>query len=66
MTKGRAIQNLLNIDSDDVVTAYLRVKNLMIPSSLIAIMCCSVQRMASLKDFVGTNTHGLARMVLMR
>ena len=26
--KGRAIQNLLNIDSDDVVTAYLRVKNL--------------------------------------
>lgn len=27
-SKGRAIQNLLNIDSDDVVTAYLRVKNL--------------------------------------
>ena len=26
--KGRAIQNLLNIDSDDNVTAYLRVKNL--------------------------------------
>ena len=26
--KGRAIQNLLNIDPDDVVTAYLRVKNL--------------------------------------
>ena len=26
--KGRAIQNLLSIDSDDVVTAYLRVKNL--------------------------------------
>ena len=26
--KGRAIQNLLNIDSDDVVTAYLRVKSL--------------------------------------
>lgn len=26
--KGRAIQNLLNIDSNDVVTAYLRVKNL--------------------------------------
>ncbi|EJX00003.1 DNA topoisomerase, ATP-hydrolyzing,subunit A [gut metagenome] len=26
--KGRAIQNLLNIDSDDMVTAYLRVKNL--------------------------------------
>ena len=26
--KGRAIQNLLNIDSDDVVTSYLRVKNL--------------------------------------
>ena len=26
--KGRAIRNLLNIDSDDVVTAYLRVKNL--------------------------------------
>lgn len=26
--KGRAIQNILNIDSDDVVTAYLRVKNL--------------------------------------
>lgn len=27
-SKGRAIQNLLNIDSDDSVTAYLRVKNL--------------------------------------
>lgn len=27
-SKGRAIQNLLNIDSDDVVNAYLRVKNL--------------------------------------
>ncbi|MCF2576614.1 DNA gyrase subunit A [Phocaeicola barnesiae] len=27
-SKGRAIQNLLNIDSDDMVTAYLRVKNL--------------------------------------
>ena len=27
-SKGRAIQNLLNIDSDDVVTEYLRVKNL--------------------------------------
>lgn len=27
-SKGRAIQNLLNIDTDDKVTAYLRVKNL--------------------------------------
>lgn len=27
-SKGRAIQNLLNIDSDDCVTAYLRIKNL--------------------------------------
>ena len=27
-SKGRAIQNLLNIESDDKVTAYLRVKNL--------------------------------------
>lgn len=27
-SKGRAIQNLLNIDSNDSVTAYLRVKNL--------------------------------------
>lgn len=27
-SKGRAIQNLLNIDSDDEVNAYLRVKNL--------------------------------------
>ena len=27
-SKGRAIQNLLNIETDDVVTAYLRVKNL--------------------------------------
>lgn len=27
-SKGRAIQNLLNIESGDVVTAYLRVKNL--------------------------------------
>ncbi|MDR0989700.1 MAG: DNA gyrase subunit A [Prevotellaceae bacterium] len=27
-SKGRAIQNLLNIDSDDSVNAYLRVKNL--------------------------------------
>ncbi len=27
-SKGRAIQNLLNIDADDAVTAYLRVKNL--------------------------------------
>lgn len=27
-SKGRAIQNLLNIDSDDKVNAYLRVKNL--------------------------------------
>ena len=27
-SKGRAIQNLLNIDPDDNVTAYLRVKNL--------------------------------------
>ncbi len=27
-SKGRAIQNLLNIDSDDTVTAYLRVKSL--------------------------------------
>ena len=27
-SKGRAIQNLLNLDSDDSVTAYLRVKNL--------------------------------------
>ena len=28
ISKGRAIQNLLNIDSDDAVTAYLRVKTL--------------------------------------
>ena len=28
IAKGRVIQNLLNIDSDDVVTAYLRVKSL--------------------------------------
>ncbi len=28
VSKGRAIQNLLNIDSDDSVTAYLRVKSL--------------------------------------
>lgn len=27
-SKGRAIQNLLNIEPDDMVTAYLRVKNL--------------------------------------
>ena len=27
-SKGRAIQNLLNIESDDAVTAYVRVKNL--------------------------------------
>jgi len=27
-SKGRAIQNMLNIDSDDEVTAYVRVKNL--------------------------------------
>lgn len=27
-SKGRAIQNLLNIDADDSVTAYVRVKNL--------------------------------------
>ncbi|MEG1545912.1 MAG: DNA gyrase C-terminal beta-propeller domain-containing protein, partial [Bacteroides sp.] len=27
-TKGRAIQNLLNIDSDDAVNAFVRVKNL--------------------------------------
>ena len=27
-SKGRAIQNLLNIDSEDAVNAYLRVKNL--------------------------------------
>ena len=27
-SKGRAIQNLFNIDADDAVTAYLRVKNL--------------------------------------
>jgi DNA gyrase subunit A len=27
-SKGRAIQNLLNIDSDDNVTAFIRVKNL--------------------------------------
>ena len=27
-SKGRAIQNLLNIDADDAVNAYLRVKNL--------------------------------------
>ena len=27
-SKGRAIQNLLNIDADDTVTAYLRVKSL--------------------------------------
>ena len=27
-SKGRAIQNLLNIDADDAVTAYLRVKSL--------------------------------------
>jgi DNA gyrase subunit A len=31
-SKGRAIQNLLNIDSDDAVTAYLRVKNLNDPN----------------------------------
>ena len=29
--KGRAIQNLLNIDADDAVNAYLRVKNLSDP-----------------------------------
>ena len=27
-SKGRAIQNLLNIDSDDIVTAFIRVKTL--------------------------------------
>ncbi len=31
-TKGRAIQNLLNIDSDDKLNAFIRVKNLQDPS----------------------------------
>ena len=31
-TKGRAIQNLLNIDADDKVTAFIRVKNLQDPA----------------------------------
>ncbi len=43
-SKGRAIQNLLNIDSDDAVNAYLRVKSLMIENISTVIMYCSVQR----------------------
>ena len=43
-SKGRAIQNLLNIDSDDNVTAYLRVKNLDDSEFINNHMYCSVPR----------------------
>ena len=34
-SKGRAIQNLLNIDSDDAITAFVRVKTLTISIAII-------------------------------
>ena len=48
-SKGRAIQNLLNIDSDDNVTAYLRVKSLEDSSLSIATMYYSVLRKGVIK-----------------
>ena len=42
--KGRAIQNLLNIDADDKIQAFIDSQLLRIQSSLTHIICCSVLR----------------------
>lgn len=64
--KGRAIQNLLNIDSDDVVTAYLRVKNLNDTEFINSHYVLFCTKNGVIKRLCWNNTHGLARMVLMR
>lgn len=45
-SKGRAIQNMLNIDSDDKVNAFIRVNSYKNLSIIIPIILCSVPKTA--------------------
>ena len=62
-SKGRAIQNLLNIDSDDSVTAYLRVRAWMTLNILIVITYYSVRRRVLSRRHCLNNIHARVRMV---
>lgn len=42
-SKGRAIQNMLNIESDDKVNAFIRVKNYKTPNTICLITYYSVR-----------------------
>ncbi|MEG1617683.1 MAG: DNA gyrase subunit A [Bacteroidales bacterium] len=63
-TKGRAIQNLLNIDSDDKVNAFIRVKNLQDPdyNSIHSLLFCTKRgliKKTSLEAYSRPRTNGI-------
>ena len=60
-SKGRAIQNLLNIEPDDVVTAYLRVKNLNDTEFINSHYCSSAPRTVSSRRHCWNNIPVRAR-----
>jgi DNA gyrase, A subunit len=70
-SKGRAIQNMLNIDIDDKVTAYVRVKKLTTDEDFVNshyLFFCTKNGMikrTSLKAFSRPNRSGVLSMTLM-
>mgnify|MGYP000523812057 CR=1 FL=1 len=65
-SKGRAIQNLLNIDSDDAVNAYLRVKSLNDQEYINSHYVLFCTKNGVIKKTSWNNTHARARMVSMQ
>jgi len=70
-SKGRAIQNMLNIDADDKVTAYVRVKKLTTDEDFVNshyLFFCTKNGMVKrtpLKAFSRPNRSGVLSMTLM-
>ena len=62
-SKGRAIQNLLNIDSDDSVTAYLRVKSLDDTEYINSHYVLFCTKKGVIKRHCLNNIHARVRMV---
>ena len=62
-SKGRAIQNLLNIDSDDKVNAFIRVKRLQDPEYNMSHTCSSVHARVSSRRPNSKPIRVLARTV---
>ena len=63
-TKGRAIQNMLNIESDDKITAFIRVESFSDPefNALHSIIFCTkngIVKKTSLADYSRPRTKGI-------